>query len=186
MRNKKEQPVAAVNKPPPTAAKPEKPRIAEKVSKPSVVKKEEVVQREEEVKAKKPIVQKAEPEKVAEAVRELKKSVSKDKIKVFNDDDDSDIEAHLEESRKKLRDPMEQGVSDSSAPPTPIKEPIKVVPTTDGSVAMSEQALKDAHNYVSNLYGRMQRTPVKNDPFNYCQQEGESEEDNEENGKFLE
>lgn len=184
--NKKEQQSVAKSAPHPTIIKAEKVKIPEKVNRPNEIKKADVIQMKEEIKVEKQNIQKAEPEKVTEALRELRKSVSKDKIKVFNDDDDSDIEAHLEESRKKLRDPMEQGASDSSAPPTPIKEPVKAVPTTDGSVAMSEQALKDAHNYISNLYGKMQQSPLKNDPFNYyLQHNDELEEENEEMGILI-
>jgi hypothetical protein len=183
--NKKEQPNVVNSKPPPITIKTQKVKIHEKVDKKEEVKRVNEIPKTEEIKVEKQNMQKVESEKVAEAVRELQKSVSKDKIKVFNDDDDSDIEAHLEESRKKLRDPMEQGASDSSAPPTPIKESIKAIPTTDGSVAMSEQALKDAHNYVSNLYGKMQRTPAKNDPFNYNNQNNdESDDDNDGLGRF--
>lgn len=99
--------------------------------------------------------------------KSLSKNVSRDKIKVFNEDDDSDIEAHLEESRKKFVDPMEQGNSDSSNPPTPIKQPTKVAQHTDGSVALSEQAVKDAKSYVQNLYSKNKATNMRKDPFDY-------------------
>ena len=70
---------------------------------------------------------------------------SKDKIKIFKDEDDSDIEKHLVESRKRLKDPMDNVNSDGSNPPTPIKSPPKErLRTTEESAAISEGALNDA------------------------------------------
>lgn len=98
----------------------------------------------------------------------LNKNFSKDKIKVFNEDDESDIEAHLEESRKKFVDPMDNTPSDSSNPPTPIKSQSKApIYTTDGSVAFSEGAMKDAKNYVQGVYGKGKAHSKIKDPFDY-------------------
>lgn len=99
----------------------------------------------------------------------LSKVISKDKIKVFNEDDDSDIERHFAHSRNKVKDPMES--SDISNPPTPIKVPVKAVIATDGSVQLSEQAFKDAKSYVQNLYQGSNVTNMYNmradQPFDY-------------------
>lgn len=59
---------------------------------------------------------------------------------------------------------MEQGNSD---PPTPIKQHPKVMQNTDGSVALSEQAVKDAKSYVQNLYSKNKGTNLRKDPFDY-------------------
>jgi hypothetical protein len=111
-----------------------------------------------------------------ETLQQLKKSVSKDKIKVFNEDDDSDIEAHLEESRKKLIDPMDNTENESSTPNTPKKVVPPPVPNTDSSVAMSETALRDAHNYVGNLYGRTDKATASREPFNYSRGANKADE----------
>jgi hypothetical protein len=97
------------------------------------------------------------------------KRVSKEQIKVFEEDDESDFERHFTHSRNKIRDPMES--SDHSAPPTPIIVSAKVPICTDGSIQLSEQAVKDANTYVKNLY---QSSSVNNaynardnQPYNY-------------------
>jgi hypothetical protein len=109
----------------------------------------------------KPIVN---PPKISNAKR-----VSKEQIKVFEEDDESDFERHFTQSRTKIRDPMES--SDVSAPPTPVVVSAKVPICTDGSVQLSEQAVKDANKYVKNLY---QSSSVNNaykardnEPYNY-------------------
>lgn len=93
---------------------------------------------------------------------------SKDKIKIFQDEDDSDVEKHLIESRKKLKDQMDNEISEESNPPTPIKSSVKVVlKTTDESAAISEGALKDAKNYLIGVYDKNRTQALRQDPFDY-------------------
>lgn len=123
-----------------------------------------ITHQSEEEKVSKPLPQPKKLENVT-----LHKNLSKDKIKVFNEDDDHEIDAHLEESRKKFVDPMDQHGSDSSNPTTPIKIVNKPI-GTDGSLAISEQALKDAKSYISGLYDK-KRPQVK--AFNYGERESD-------------
>lgn len=108
----------------------------------------------------------------------LTKNVSKDKIKVFHDEDD--VEAHLAESRKRLKDPMEQDHSDVSNPATPLKTMSKdVMRNTDESATVSEQTMQDAKHYIQGLYGKSKVAgpsnyqPLKNGIEDYPENEDE-------------
>jgi hypothetical protein len=153
------------------------------IGKPIVVKRDILKNKVEE---KKPVIASKRPVEVPKEVENTKhtgklkpivnppkisnvKRVSKENIKVFEEDDESDFERHFTHSRAKVRDPMES--SDVSSPPTPIVVSAKVPICTDGSIQLSEQAVKDANNYVKNLY---QSSSVNNaynardsQPYNY-------------------
>lgn len=103
----------------------------------------------------------------------LNNKESKERIKVFKDD--SDIEQHLKESRKRLKDQMDNVLSDNSNPPTPDKSVAKVpVNSTDESAAISEGALADARNYISGVYGKSKANFMRQDPFDYVDKDQQS------------
>ena len=114
-------------------------------------------------------VAKPEPE------AQLSKAPSKDKIQVFDESDDEEIDKHLAASRQNLRDPMEK--SEASTPPTPEKVPAKIVEATGSSVQLTEGALKDAKSYVQVLYDRNHNLEKQlNVPFDYGVKMEEEEE----------
>lgn len=101
-------------------------------------------------------------------MKALSSRQSKDKIKIFKDEDDSDVEKHLIESRKRLKDPMDNDASDESDHPTPEKTSAKaVLRTTEESAAISEGALNDAQAYLTGIYDKNKSKAIRQEPFSY-------------------
>lgn len=130
-------------------------------------------------KSNKTIAQETPPQmlirKQEESLKQMMKQPSKDKIQVFEESDDEEIDKHLQASRQNLRDPMD--VSEPSIPPTPEKVVQKIVEATGSSVQLTEGALKDAQNYVQVLYDRNHNLEKQlNVPFDYGVQIKEEQE----------